>query len=46
MWEWSPVASVCADADDGQRRDAGSVSAAATTMSLVFRVKAAAGVRR
>jgi hypothetical protein len=42
MRELSPVASVCAGVDDGQRRDAGSVPAAATTMSLLFRLEAAA----
>jgi hypothetical protein len=46
MRELSPVASVYADADDGQRREAGSVPAAATTMSLLlFRFKAAWGRR-
>jgi hypothetical protein len=46
MRELAPVVSVCGGVDDGERRDARSDPAAATTMSLLFRLEAAAWVRR
>jgi hypothetical protein len=44
--ESSPVVSVCGGVDDGQRRDAGPVPAAVTTMNLLFSLETVAWVRR